>query len=199
MTGSLQTKNGMYTAVLNLKDESGKRKQKRINLHIEAIPGNKRKAERASRETLAEYEDKKITIFRNTLFCDYVKTWFDEMRQGLQQTTIETYQTNIDKYIIPYFTKTGITLTDMTYRDVKNYYNHYSATLSTDSLKRHHAIIRPTLSQAVREGLIASNPATEIRFPRSDKFVGQFLSVAEGNDLLRAAAGTPLEPVVWLC
>jgi len=29
--------------------------------------------------------------------------------------------------------------------------------------------------------------------------VGQFLSVAEGNALLRAATGTPLEPVIWLC
>ena len=55
MTGSLQIKNGMYTAVLNLKDESGKRKQKRINLHLEAMPGNKRKAEKALRETLADY------------------------------------------------------------------------------------------------------------------------------------------------
>ena len=37
----------------------------------------------------------------------------------MQQTTAETYQTNIDKYIVPYFTNTGITLTDMNYRDVK--------------------------------------------------------------------------------
>ncbi len=31
ITGSLQTKNGKYYAVLNLKDEQGKRKQKWIN------------------------------------------------------------------------------------------------------------------------------------------------------------------------
>lgn len=43
VTGSLIERNGRYTAMLNLYDESGKRRQKSIALGI-PVKGNKRKA-----------------------------------------------------------------------------------------------------------------------------------------------------------
>ena len=43
MTGSLQVKNGRYYAVLNFKNNSGKRVQKWISLNLDE-KGNKRKA-----------------------------------------------------------------------------------------------------------------------------------------------------------
>ena len=64
MTGSLKVDRGKYYTILNLKDEAGGRKQKRIPLHIEAVPGNKRKAEKAHRDLLAEYEKKQMKVFR---------------------------------------------------------------------------------------------------------------------------------------
>ena len=53
ITGSLQTKKGKYYAVLNLKDEQGKRKQKWINTKYD-VKGNKKKAESFLREQLVE-------------------------------------------------------------------------------------------------------------------------------------------------
>ena len=44
ITGSLFERNGKYTAILNLYDENGKRKQKSIALGI-PVKGNKRKAQ----------------------------------------------------------------------------------------------------------------------------------------------------------
>ena len=44
ITGSLAERNGRYTAILNLYDEDGKRRQKSIALGI-PVKGNKRKAQ----------------------------------------------------------------------------------------------------------------------------------------------------------
>ena len=44
MTGSLQIKSDKYYAVLNFKDENGKRVQKWVPLNL-PVRGNKRKAE----------------------------------------------------------------------------------------------------------------------------------------------------------
>ena len=74
MTGSLRTDKGKYYAITNLKDDLGKRKQKTINLHLEAVPDNKRKADKALREVLTEYEQNNIIVYRkDELFCDYIK------------------------------------------------------------------------------------------------------------------------------
>ena len=52
ITGNLQEKSGKWYAVLNLKDEKGKRKQKWINTGL-PIRGNKKKAEKFLREQIA--------------------------------------------------------------------------------------------------------------------------------------------------
>lgn len=54
ITGSLFERNGKYTAILNLYDENGKRKQKSIALGI-PVKGNKRKAQARLEELKREY------------------------------------------------------------------------------------------------------------------------------------------------
>ena len=199
MTGSLRSDKGKFYAILNLKDENGKRKQKTINLHIDDVPGNKRKAEKALRDVLTEYEAKRITVCRrDTLFCDYIMVWLEDVRENLQHNTVEAYQSTINKHIFPHFKAKGISLMDIEYPDIKGYYTTKGKCLSGNTLKKHHAIIRQVLRKAVQDGLIASNPAAEITLPKAKKFVGNFLTVEQGNDLLEAAKDTPMEPVVIL-
>ena len=47
MTGSVQTKNNKYYAVLNIYDENHKRKQKWIDLELSSKGGNYRKAKKS--------------------------------------------------------------------------------------------------------------------------------------------------------
>ena len=53
-TGSLAERNGRYTAILNLYDEDGKRRQKSIALGI-PVKGNKRKAQAQLEELKRAY------------------------------------------------------------------------------------------------------------------------------------------------
>lgn len=54
ITGSLAERNGRYTAILNLYDEDGKRRQKSIALGV-PVKGNKRKAQARLEELKREY------------------------------------------------------------------------------------------------------------------------------------------------
>ena len=54
MTGSLQIKNGKYSAVLNFRDQHGKRVQKWFSLGLD-VKGNKRRAETMLNELLVQY------------------------------------------------------------------------------------------------------------------------------------------------
>ena len=54
VTGSLFERNGCYTAVLNLYDKNGKRRQKSVALGI-PMKGNKRKAQARLEELKKEY------------------------------------------------------------------------------------------------------------------------------------------------
>ena len=56
MTGSLQIKNGVFYAVLNIKDSTGKRKQKWISTGL-IVKGNKKKAEQFLNELKSQYEE----------------------------------------------------------------------------------------------------------------------------------------------
>jgi len=197
LNASLQANKGTYYCVFYQKDESGKRKQIWKNLHIPAVKGNKRKAEQAMRELLRDYEDKKIEVYRkDTLFCDYLQVWLDS-KVKLEFNTRESYQCTIDAHIYPFFKKLNIGLQDMEYRHIEAYYASKGKTLSATTLKKHHAIIKQTLRKAVQSKLIASNPAVDIELPKVDRFIGSFLSVEQGDALLDAAKGTPMEaPIV---
>ncbi len=199
MTGSLRVRNGKYKAVLNLQDENGKRKQKTVDLHIEDKPGNKRKAEKALRDVLAEYEKNHMETYRkDVLFCDYVKVWLEEKKPGIEQSTYEGYNAMVNTHIYPYFSKSGEKLRDLHYQHIQKYYALKGKTLSANSLKRHHAVINQVLKKAMKLDLIANNPADKVTLPKVERFKGKYLTVEQGNALLDAAKGKIIEPVVIL-
>ena len=199
MTGSLKITYGKYYSVLNLKDESGKRKQKRIPLHLEAVPGNKRKAEQAHRKILAEYEHEQKSICRQTtLFCDYVRIWLEMKKGTIELITWEGYEEYIDLHIYPFFKKMNVNLADLSYQHLQKYYNEKKKTLSAQSLRRHHTVINQTLKMALKDDLIANNPAEKVTLPKVEKFTGKFLSVEQGNVLLEVSKGKTMETAIIL-
>ena len=66
MTGSLQIKNGKYFAVLNFRDQHGKRVQKWFSLGLD-VKGNKRRAETMLNELLVQYQGRTTTPSRSPM------------------------------------------------------------------------------------------------------------------------------------
>jgi integrase len=124
--------------------------------------------------------------------------WLEEAKPRLEIVSHEGYEANIKCHIYPYFKKLKISLSDLTYQHLHNYYTLKSKTLSANTIKRHHTLINQTLRKALKNDLIHNNPADKVTLPKVKKYTGKYLTVEEGNSLLDYAKGTPIETAVVL-
>lgn len=193
MTGSLQTKNDKYYAVLNFKDTSGKRVQKWIALNL-TVKGNKRKAEAMLNDLLSQYQGLDSIEPLNTLLSVYIANWIEYGRPHISVTTYNQYVNMLNLHIAPYFNTRNITVSGVTAGDLEDYYRFKVAEgLSPNTVIKHHAIIRSTLQWAMKHQYIRFNPAdlatkpSKVRYianqPYSIEEIAQLLSVTR-NDLI---------------
>ena len=206
ITGSLQTKNGKYYAVLNLKDEQGKRKQKWINTKYD-VKGNKKKAESFLREQLVELNKQDIHYCQITV-ADYFEKWLTQIEAEVKPNTYRSYYGNMTNHIIPYFRQKKLLLQDLKPYHLEDYYKYKlqagskinsEEALSRSTIKHHHQNISKALSDALRRGLITSNPATVARTPKAKKFKAEFLNPKQLDSLLALFKGSILEIPITLC
>ena len=113
ITGSLQIKNNVFYAVLNLYDEKGKRKPKWISTGL-LVRGNKRNAEEILNQLKGEYTIKaEAPKGRDLAFLAYLKTWLEIKKASLQETTYEGYSAMIYGKITQYFEPLELKLEDV--------------------------------------------------------------------------------------
>ena len=95
ITGSLAERNGRYTAILNLYDEDGKRRQKSIALGI-PVKGNKRKAQARLEELKREYStgicNPEKSRQESPLFADFLHDWLKTTAPTIEHTTYQSYR-----------------------------------------------------------------------------------------------------------
>lgn len=115
MTGSLQVKNDKYYAVLNFRDNDGKRVQKWIPLNL-PLRGNKRKAETMLRQLIEQYQGLEAIEPINRLLGQHIADWVEHNRPKLAVTTYNQYVNILNLHLIPYFNPRGITLGSVTPR-----------------------------------------------------------------------------------
>lgn len=198
MTGSLQIKNGKYYAVLNFKDNNGKRRQKWISLDME-VKNNKRKAEQALNKLVAEYESKKTDIFIKQTFSDFMGEWLKVIKASVKTNTYNGYKFHYDKHIKPYFDKIGVAVADLTPMHIQDYYNSkISEGLSATTVKRQHANIHKALDYALKMNLIPYNPADRVTLPKREHYTGKFYDENQLKQLMELCKGTTIESCVFL-
>lgn len=190
MTGHLQIKNGKYYAVINYYKDN-KRFQKWLSSGLE-IKGNKGKAEKFLREQLSLYENEQDVVNSDILFCEFVKVWLKKVVISVDEVTYQGYKSLADTHIIPYFEKEKILLKDVRIEDLQKYVNEKAQNgrldgkggLSSKSLKLHRNILNQTLKEAVREGLIKTNPCTYVKFPQVQNREPTFYTATQVDKLL---------------
>lgn len=196
ITGSVQTKNGKYYAVINLYDNSGKRKPKWICLNL-PVRNNKREALKRLHEILNEYNTKN-TIDGNVLVSDYLKRWLFQIKSEVRANTYRGYSGNIKNHIIPYFEKKKINLNELKARHLEDYYSYtLQKGLSATTIKHHHQNISKALNDAVHNEVLKYNVAKNARTPKVEKFKAKFLSQEQTKQLLKLFKGSTIElPVI---
>lgn len=173
MTGSLQIKNDKYYAVLNFRDSSGKRVQKWFPLNL-SVKGNKRRAEAALNDLLVTYQGYESIEPMNRLLSEHVWQWMEANRPNIARTTYDQYFNILTRHIRPYFDARGITVSKLTAGDLEDYYTYkISNGLSSNSVIKHHAMIRTSLQWAVKHRYIRENVADWATKPAHVRYQGE--------------------------
>lgn len=203
MTGSLQTKNGKYYAVINLSVD-GKRKQKWICSGLE-VHNNKKRAEQFLRDTIKEYELKSDLVQSDILFSDYVYSWLEHSKHRLDPVTYQGYLSIANSHIIPYFKDLGKSLDKVTRVDIQKYVDfkfengklNGSGGLSSKSVRTHMIVIHQAFEDAIKNNLILTNPCKYVALPKKQRIEPNFYTLSELQSMFSALKDEPLYPLIY--
>lgn len=128
------------------------------------------------------------TFVTKTNFIDALHDWVEFKKFELRTNSYELYTLNLNTHIIPFFKKKNKLITEITPKDIEDYYKtKLKEGLSVETIKKHNVIIRGTLEKAMNEGIIPFNPCDRVRMPRKnrqDQFKGQAYTPEQANKLL---------------
>lgn len=202
VTGSLKERNGKYTAVINAYNENNQRQQKYHALGI-PVKGNKRKAEAALQSLLLQYESEEIKIDRaraeSPLFADFLMEWLDLTAPTIERTTYQSYKSMIDARLDRFFRERRLHLNEVEPRYIRELHQSIFADgCNANSVIHYHAVVRKALQYAVKNELIATNPADKVDRPKKNKYLASFYSKAELSTLFDATREDPMSIVIQL-
>jgi len=201
ITGRLQEKGGRYYMVLNIKDGNQKWKPKWVATGL-PTKGNKKRAEAMLHNAIKAFEAKAAQenmISDELMFSDFMLNWLELMRNSIEETTFTAYRFCVKNKIAPYFKKLGVTLAELQPKHIQGYYSYMMTELKcgATTVRRHHANIRKALQHAVKNDLIAANPADKVEKPKQQPFIASFYNDENLNLLFEKAKGTRLElPII---
>ncbi|MEV4354214.1 site-specific integrase [Nonomuraea sp. NPDC049625] len=100
----------------------------------------------------------------------WLRYWLSVMESRLRPTTHRAYRDHVRLHLVPYLGR--VKLAELSRRDVTRMFvalgrrrNRYGQPISASTLERIRATLRAALNHAVREDLIAVNPAQGVRLP----------------------------------
>lgn len=202
MTGCLQVKKDMFYMVLNTY-ENGKRKQKWLSTGL-PVKGNKRKAEQMLRDTLHKQELAQGIIATDVTLADYVRHWLTIAQRKVDPVTFQGYEALARVHILPYFDANGVKLQDVTLPILQAYFDEKARSgrkdgkggLSARSLILHKNIIYQSLNEAVKNGLLPSNPCQFLILPRTERYEASYYTAEQLQTLFDAIQDAPIAPLV---
>lgn len=200
VAGHLQEKNGKYYAVLNYKDEYGKRKTKRICTELPS-KGNKKRAEAKLMEIRKTFTPPVVLnpkTGKTMLFADFLVQWVEVAKCTVKPTTYASYFSLIKNPIAPYFRETQVALAELKPLDIQVFYSKQLERVSPNTVIHYHAVINRALKYAVKLDLIPTNPVAKVERPRKNHFHANFYDSDEINKLFLAVEGNELELPVKL-
>lgn len=192
-----------YYVRLNWYDTRGQRRQTEVSTGIPIQGDNKRKAKQRMEELKEEYRQKyevcNLTCTKDVMFADFMVTWLENHRRNIRNSTYQDYKMRIESCIVPYFSKLGVTVRNLTPLMIDNYYTYLmKKNLSANTVKHHHANIRKALQYAYQHDMIVTNPADKVDLPKVKPYEARTFTLEEINKILEAVRETVIEPCVIL-
>ena len=193
--GHLTIYKGYYYITLNYYDEFKKRHYKKYSTGLKAEANNKAKAEEMLMKARVEFfVPQCLNNFKSDmLFIDYLKAWLQVVKIRVKPTTYHGYVCIVDKKIIPYFSKSNLTLETLKPVHIQAFYIKELETISSNTVLHEHALIHSALKYAYKIGLVPVNVASKVDRPKKLAYEPKFLSAEEMETMFDALRGTPFE------
>ncbi|HET9060850.1 MAG TPA: tyrosine-type recombinase/integrase [Acidimicrobiales bacterium] len=159
--------------------------------------GSKRQALTELAKLVADVERKQVVASSHTgSVADLLERWLSTIAPDRSAYTVSEYRRVIAKNINPAIG--SLQLVKLTGARLDAFYAELGARgLSSESVRRHHALLHTALGRAVKCGLLANNPADMATPPRAKRVpvrapspttVQQLIAAAEERDPVLAAA-----------
>ena len=211
-TGRLTEKKGKWYAVINLYTTEGKRKEKWINLDLEAKRGSKTEANCRLTKILARYNSGELYL-QDTLTSaerglwrvarltlpEYIAEWLEEYKYYIAINTYVCYKGMLESKIAPYFKESEIAMKDINGNVLNEFYSHLlDEGLSGSTVQKYHNLIHLAYKHAIKKGVLPFNPCDQANRPKATKYVASYYNEAKLKELLTVIGDDPLRIVVLL-
>jgi integrase len=114
-----------------------------------------------------------------------------QVQDHLSESTRISYQGHIELYLIPHLG--SVPLEELSTDMIEAVYRHLlTVGLAATTVRRINATLSSSLSAAVREGIISTNPAQRVRSRKSNAFHARVWSVDQAATFIRHAEGDDL-------
>ncbi len=202
ITGSLSERNGKFTAILNLYDENGKRKQKSIALGL-PVKGNKRKAQTMLEELKREYSGESFKLAQakaeTPLFADFLKDWLKIIAPTIERTTYQSYESMIKARLDSFFRERKLRLDTVEPKHIRELHESiFKDGCGANTVIHYHALVRKALQYAVKNELISENVADKVDRPKVGKYLPGYYSKEEMEKLFEVSRDDPIFAVIQL-
>jgi integrase len=194
-----QLKSGSWELIFDLpRDPGQRRKQKSVTVKA----ANKKEAEKKLREMLTSIDQNTYTDPGNMTLGEYLQKWLDNfILLNRRQTTVDGYTVIIEKHLIPALGR--IKLSKLQPVHIQGYYTQAllsgckdsrrkDKSLSTTTVRHHHALLHRVLQTAYKQRLISYNPCDLVEAPKMGKYRAKVYDEADVARLIEAAEGTLL-------
>jgi len=182
---------GRWAIVLDLYDETGKRKRK-----WHSFAGTKRQAQEECARLIAEMrggtyvEPSKVTI------SQHLETWLDHMKSQVTPRTHERYSEIARKNIVPLIGSVPLTklrpvqISDAYAKALASGRRDGKGGLAPSTVIYMHRIIKQALAQAVKWGMLVRNPADAVKPPKAERAGLKTLDMPQTAALIEGLRGS---------
>jgi integrase len=177
------------------KDKTGKRIRKQPTFKT------KSEAKKALRNFEADKTKGQLIQPNAETVEEWLKYWYDTIsKNNNEESTNYGYKNIIDKHIIP--SLGNIKLQKLTPKNIQDYYNDKindeDNPLSTNTVRKHHTLLKTALSLAVTQDVLISNPVDKVIAPKFVTPTRKFYDIETMKKLFELVKDTRLECPVWI-
>lgn len=159
--------------------------------------------EAEAKSLVAEFNYKQqrhLLVMKNDItLADHLRRWMElYVSSNCQETTAYGYKNIVENHIIPYMGE--IKLQNLQPAIIQQYYHDLvvQKSLSPNSVRRHHAVLRKALDFALKQQFVYRNVAESVFQPPKIKSEGKSYTPDQVKILLKKVKGTKMEVPVHL-